>query len=89
MIDPKEHKNHIDMLLSDIEEKTEKYTMSVNALSRALIAARRIVEKMILSDEIEKKQGKEYFEATLPIEKKPIKIEGIAKKNDNIKKPKV
>jgi hypothetical protein len=89
MIDPTEHKNHITMLLHDIEEKTERYTMSVNALQRCLVAARRIVEKMIVSDNIEKKQGKEYFEAKQPAEKKPIKIEGVNPKTDNIKKPKI
>lgn len=83
MIDPREHKNHIEMLLTDIEEKAEKRTMSINALYRALVAARRITEKMIVADEIEKKQGKEYFEAKQPAEKREIKIEGV-----KIKKPK-
>jgi hypothetical protein len=89
MIDPREHKNHIEMLLNDIEEKAEKRTMAINALHRCLVAARRVVEKMIVADEIEKKQGKEYFEAKQPAEKKPIKVEGVKQKTDNIKKPKI
>jgi len=68
-------------MIFEIEDKTEKYTMQTRALLRTLIAARRICEKMMIEESIIQKQGKEYFEAMQPIEKKPIHI-------DNIKKPK-
>lgn len=80
-MNPTTTKEQLEQMIYEIEYNTEKYSMQTRALLRSLISARRICEKMIIDESILSKQGKEYFEANVSIEKKTIKI-------DNIKKPK-
>jgi hypothetical protein len=80
-MNPTQTKEQLEGIIFEVEDSTEKYSMQTRALLRALIAARRICEKMMIEEAILQKQGKAYFEANQPIEKKPIQI-------DNIKKPK-
>jgi hypothetical protein len=80
-MNPTTTKEQLEQMIYEIEYNTEKYSMQTRALLRSLISARRICEKMIIDESILSKQGKEYFEANVAIEKKTIKI-------DNIKKPK-
>ncbi len=79
-MNPTKTKEKLESLIQEIEDNTQKFTMQTRALLRALVAGRRICEKMQIDEAILSKQGKEYFEATLPAEKKPIKFKKI--KND-------
>lgn len=74
MINAKDFKTHLDMMISEVEEKTDKWSLQTRQLLNNLIAARRICERIITDQSILEKQGKEYFQHSMPVEKKPIKI---------------
>lgn len=74
MINAKDFKTHLDMMISEVEEKTDKWSLQTRQLLNNLVAARRICERIITDQSILEKQGKEYFQHSMPVEKKPIKI---------------
>lgn len=77
MINTKDYKTHLDIMISEIETETTKWNMNVRTMFNHLIAAKRAAERIIKDEEIMNLQGKEYFEAT-----------GTDKKNIKIQKPK-
>lgn len=74
MINAKDFKTHLDMMISEVEEKTDRWSLQTRQLLNNLVSARRICERIITDQSILDKQGKEYFQHTMPVEKKPIKI---------------
>jgi hypothetical protein len=74
MINAKDFKIHLDMMISEIESNTERFNLQTRQLMNNLIASRRICERILADQSILEKQGKEYFEHNMPKEKKPIKI---------------
>lgn len=74
MINAKDFKTHLDMMISEVEEKTDKWSLQTRQLLNNLVAARRICERIITDQSILDKQGKEFFEHSMPAQKKPIKI---------------
>jgi hypothetical protein len=74
MINAKDMKTHLDLMISEVEEKTERWSLQTRQLLNNLIAARRICERIITDQSILDKQGKEYFQHSIPAEKKQIKI---------------
>jgi hypothetical protein len=75
MINAKDFKTHLDLMISEVEEKTERWSLQTRQLLNNLIAAKRVCERIIIDQSILEKQGKEYFEHSMPKEKKPIKIQ--------------
>ena len=74
MINAKDMKTHLDLMISEVEEKTERWSLQTRQLLNNLVAARRICERIITDQSILDKQGKEFFEHSIPAQKKPIKI---------------
>lgn len=74
MINAKDFKTHLDLMIGEVEEKTERWSLQTRQLLNNLIAAKRVCERIIIDQSILEKQGKEYFEHSMPKEKKPIKI---------------
>jgi hypothetical protein len=74
MINAKDMKTHLDLMIIEVEEKTEKWNLQTRQLLNNLVAARRICERIITDQSILDKQGKEFFEHSIPAQKKPIKI---------------
>lgn len=75
MINAKDFKTHLEMMITEIEENTIKWSVQTRSLFNNLIAAKRACERIIKDQEIINKQGQEYFEHNMPAEKKPIKIQ--------------
>ncbi len=75
MINAKDFKTHLDLMISEVEEKTDRWSLQSRQLLNNLVAARRICERIITDQSILDKQGKEYFESKMPSEKKPVKIQ--------------
>jgi hypothetical protein len=61
-------------MIGEVEEKTERWNLQTRQLLNNLVAARRICERIITDQSILDKQGKEFFEHSIPAQKKPIKI---------------
>jgi len=74
MINAKDMKTHLDLMIGEVEEKTERWNLQTRQLLNNLVAARRICERIITDQSILDKQGKEYFQHSIPAEKKQIKI---------------
>jgi hypothetical protein len=75
MINAKDFKTHLDLMIIEVEEKTEKWSLQTRKLLNNLIAARRICERIVTDQSILDKQGKDYFDSKMPVEKKPVKIQ--------------
>lgn len=75
MINAKDFKTHLDLMIGEVEEKTERWSLQTRQLLNNLIAAKRVCERIIIDQSILEKQGKEYFEHSMPKEKKSIKIQ--------------
>jgi hypothetical protein len=75
MINAKDFKTHLDLMIIEVEEKTEKWSLQTRKLLNNLIAARRICERIVSDQSILDKQGKDYFDSKMPVEKKPVKIQ--------------
>ena len=79
MINAKDFKTHLDLMIIEVEEKTDRWSLQTRKLLNNLIAARRICERIVTDQSILDKQGKEYFESKMPSEKKPVKIQKLKK----------
>ncbi len=75
MINAKDFKTHLDLMIIEVEEKTERWSLQSRQLLNNLVAARRICERIVTDQSILEKQGKEYFESKMPSEKKSVKIQ--------------
>jgi len=75
MINAKDFKTHLDLMIIEVEEKTDRWSLQTRKLLNNLIAARRICERIVTDQSILDKQGKEYFDYKMPVEKKPVKIQ--------------
>ena len=75
MINAKDFKKHLDMMIAEVEEKTQRWSLQTRQLLNNLVSARRICERIISDQSILEKQGKEYFQHSIPKEKRQVKIQ--------------